>query len=197
LPPAMADVLSALARYGLLLKQDKRLPNVVSLVTGETVSTSWWSHPQGRLIFSVLRELSEHPDVLLTKLLSGKDTLVHRRLWPAFVAVADSGEPWQRRNLSAKAKSLLSQVRGSDGPLRSSGPAVRELVSRLLVHAVEVHTESGRHETAIEPWSVWAMKAEVVPARSAIEARAELERASRALGAPASALPWSSPGAAR
>ena len=190
MPAAMADVLSALARYGLLLKQDKRLPNVVSLLTGETLSTSWWSHPQGRLIFSVLRELSEHPDVLFTKLLSGKDTLVHRRLWPAFLAVADSGEPWQRRSLSAKAERLLSQVLGSNGPVCSSGAAAKELQSRLLVHAVEVHTEQGRHEMALEPWSAWSLKSSILPAKSPDQARADLETVCRGIDAPLSALPW-------
>src|SRR2546423_8801307 len=82
-----AAVLAALSQHGLLLKQDKELPNVVTILTGEKLSTSWWSHPKGKLIFRVLSELADHPDVIVTKLLAGTDTLVHRRLWPALVAL--------------------------------------------------------------------------------------------------------------
>jgi hypothetical protein len=65
-------ILDVLSSSGLLLKQDKLLPNVITLVTGESLRTSWWSHPKGRLIFAVLGELADHPDVLFVKLLLGK-----------------------------------------------------------------------------------------------------------------------------
>jgi hypothetical protein len=189
-PASTAKVLSTLARLGLLLNQDKRLPNVVTLVTGEALSTSWWSHPKGRLIFSVLSELSDHPDVLFTKLLHGKDTLVHRSLWPAFLTVATAAEPWQQRNLSSGARKLLAQVNEAGAPVRSSGPAVKDLVSRLLVHSKQVHTESGRHEMAIESWSVWSAHSGVAPTKSLDEAREAIERACQGIGAPTSILPW-------
>ena len=62
------DVLTALAGHGLLLKQDKQLPSVVGIVTGESLSMSWWSHPNADVIFSVLSDLAEHPDVACAKL---------------------------------------------------------------------------------------------------------------------------------
>ena len=183
-------VLSSLNRHGLLLKQDKRLPNVVTLVTGETLETSWWSHPKGNLIFRVLDELSDHPDVLFTKLLAGKDTLVHRSLWPEFLAVASSGESWQRRELSAGALRLLGKIRRARRPVLSSGPTVKELTSRLLVNSVQVHTESGQHQTALESWTRWSRRIGVASRGSAIEARSALEAACAAIGAPLRALPW-------
>ena len=70
--------MDALVQNGLLLKQDKSLPSVVGIFTGETVSGSWWSHPRAHEIFAVLNELTDHSDVLVTKLLYRKDTLVHR-----------------------------------------------------------------------------------------------------------------------
>src|SRR5207247_1545232 len=140
-----ARVLDILSQSGLLLKQDKCLPNVVTLVTGESLSTSWWSHPKGRLIFAVLSELSDHPDVLFTKLLYRKVTLVHRRLWPALLAVASAGEPWQKRGLLPAARALLTSVTESNTAVRGSGQAVKELEFRLLIHGDQVHTESGHH----------------------------------------------------
>ena len=93
-----ALLMRLLSEQGLLLQQDKVLPNVVALVTGETLSGSWWQHPQARAIFQSLGELADHPDVLLTKLVSGKVTLVHRRLWPAVLAVAIAREPGNLRD---------------------------------------------------------------------------------------------------
>src|SRR5712691_9917836 len=96
-------VLAALAANGLLLTQDKALLNVVGILTGESLSTSWWSHPKSHLIFSVLSELADHPDVLITKLLYRKDTLVHRTLWPAVLAVGSARNQWQVQGLSVDA----------------------------------------------------------------------------------------------
>ena len=187
---ATSRVLEALSNSGLLLNQDKRLPNVVTLLTGEAVSKSWWSHPKGRLIFAALSELSEHPDVLFSKLLNGKVTLIHRKLWPAFLSVALADEPWQTRGLSARGQQLLASLHESKGPVRSSGPAVKELEVRLLAHARQVHTDSGRHELLLEPWTVWARRNRVKRLRSLSLAKQELEQAAQAIGAPRAALPW-------
>jgi hypothetical protein len=189
-PAATPEVLSDLSRFGLLLKQDKCLPSVVTILLGEPLATSWWSHPEGRRIFRVLREIGDHPDVLLTKLLRGKDTLVHRSLWPAFLAVATSGEPWQTQRLSAAARQLLRQTQRAKAPVTSVGAPVRELASRLLVHTAEVHTPGGAHRVTIDAWSSWAAGTGIAPLPSLPGARQRLEAACRALGAPLAALPW-------
>src|SRR4030095_1027726 len=107
-------VLAALADNGLLLKQDKTLPNVVGILTGESLSSSWWSHPKSHLIFAVLSELADHPDVLVTKMLYGKDTLVHKSLWRAVLALGKAREPWQMHLLSDEAKSFLERLDAGD-----------------------------------------------------------------------------------
>ncbi|HEY2798539.1 MAG TPA: hypothetical protein VGK26_11675 [Thermoanaerobaculia bacterium] len=183
-------VLRELRAKGLLLQQDKALPSVVGIVTGESLRGSWWSHPKGRLIFTVLSELADRPDVLFTKLLSGKVTLVHRRLWPALAAVGAAREPWQLRGLSPAARRLLARVDRGGAGVRASGAAAKELEARLLVVARQVHTESGRHETALQDWGEWSAAARCRPLRSAASARRTLERAAARLGAPPEALPW-------
>lgn len=187
-----AAVLKALARTGLLLKQDKHLPSVVALIVGGPLASSWWSHPEGRLIFRVLSALADHPDVLLTKLLFAKDTLVHRTLWPALLAVAGTAEPWQTQRLSPQARALFKRACSAKAPLGAAGPPVRELQSRLLLHAAEVHTPSGRHQMVLRPWSSWAAQTRTAPLASAEEGRQQLAAAAAALGAPLSALPWQS-----
>ena len=72
-----------------------RLPNVAELVAGEPISGSWWGHPQGHAIFAALQSLDDSPDVVRLRLVNGKVTLVHRRMWPALVRVADRFTPRQ------------------------------------------------------------------------------------------------------
>ncbi len=185
-----AGVLKALAQSGLLLNQHTSSPNVVTLVTGEILRTSWWSHPEGRLIYAVLSDLSEHPDVLFTKLLYRKITLVHRDLWPALLSVASGNEAWQLLGLSAAARDLWTKVNKSTVPILAAGRTVKEIEFRLLARTVEVHTESGRHQIALEPWSVWGRRVAVKRLRSSELGRREIETAVSALGIPSSALPW-------
>src|SRR5438552_2625869 len=53
----------ALEEYGLLLLQDKALPSVVGIITGERVAGSWWSHSRSQEIFRRLGELESTGDV--------------------------------------------------------------------------------------------------------------------------------------
>ena len=185
-------VLAVLADTGLLLVQDKRLPNVVTTITGESPATSWWSHPKGGEIFAVLAELDDHPDVAFIKLLNRKVTLVHRQLWPALLAIVSHAEPWQMDGLSAAAQRLLTEVNESAVPVLATGPVVKELETRLLVHAEQVHGQSGKHELALQSWALWARKRKVKPLRSLAAAREEMDRAIERIGAKPSALPWPS-----
>lgn len=189
-PGATARVLVALEQHGLLLQQDRELPSVVALVTGDAPRTSWWSHPEGRVVFAVLSHLAEHEDVLFTKLLAGKVTLVHRRLWPELLAVARGRAEWQTRGLSGEARQLLART--DEGAREASGKAVQALEARLLVHAEQVHTVSGRHALRVESWDGWARRRRVRAARSLSRAQRTLEEAARALGAEPGTLPWPS-----
>src|SRR5262245_48059619 len=83
-----ARVLAALAERGLLLLADQRLPSVATLVAGEPVRGSWWGHARGGAIFAVAQRLEAlAPEVVCARLVSGKETYLHRRLWPALVGV--------------------------------------------------------------------------------------------------------------
>jgi hypothetical protein len=160
------DVEKALAKEGLLLMQDKTAASVVGIITGEKLSGSWWSHPKGKAIFACVERLREHADVIESRLIAGKITFIHRRLWPEFLALAQSGEAWQKRGLSKNAKP-------------------QELQERLLVHAEQVHTESGKHELRLQPW-----RSDIVPSADLAAARATIEAAVTRIGAKVASLPW-------
>ena len=49
---------------GLLLVQDQSFPNVVTIMTGESLLRSWWSHPQSMEVLRHLCAVTSHPDVL-------------------------------------------------------------------------------------------------------------------------------------
>ena len=182
-------LLSPLKELGLLLQQDKILPNAVTILAGETLAGSWWSHPRARVIFRCLGELADHPDVLQTKLVSGKVTFVHRRLWPMLLAVASAHETWQLDGLSKAAKRLLDQLE-TRRELRASGAPVKEIERRLLAHGEQVHTRAGRHETRLETWKTWSKRARCRSNLTANEGRYALEEAVRLLGGVGGELPW-------
>src|SRR5260370_14385603 len=143
------SVLAALTANGLLLTQDKALPNVVGILTGESLRTSWWGHPKAHLIFSVLSELADHPDVLFTKLLYRKDTLVHRSLWSAVLAVGGAREQWQVQALSGESERLLERLREGGGAVRGVGAPLKGIERSLLGRTQELPTASGPPETVL------------------------------------------------
>jgi hypothetical protein len=63
--------------------------SLVEAVAGQTIRGTWWGHPKGRAIFRATRAVRDSSDVLVCRLLGGKITYVHRRLWPALVHLAD------------------------------------------------------------------------------------------------------------
>ena len=191
-------LLSALEEHGLLLESDALLPSVASLVVGAPVKGSWWSHPKGRAIFAACGMLADHPDVLISKLVSGKVTYVHRRLWGALLCVARARDGWQTRGLTAKARSLVRRV-DEEGSIRAdragaSGRDAAELERRLLVHSRSAPTETGAPQRMLESWEHWARAARLRGRRQPPDrARAALEEALALMNERTGAkgrLPW-------
>lgn len=84
------DVMARLVDAGMLLQSAKGpIPNVADLIAGESIKGSWWGHPKGHEIFNALNELADSADVVRLRLVRRKVTLVHRRIWPALVQLAD------------------------------------------------------------------------------------------------------------
>ena len=82
--------MTTLIEHGMLLESAHGpLPSVAELVAGERISGSWWAHPSSHAIFDAINTLAGSPDVVRARLVNGKVTLVHRRVWCALVRVAD------------------------------------------------------------------------------------------------------------
>ena len=202
------SALAAIGEHGVLLETDRAFPSLVALLAGGPVKGTWWAHPLANEIYMLGQRLMNQRDVLFIRLVTGKMTYVHRRLWRPLYAIATARQPWQLADLPRTAKSMLQTVdrRGSFrmDEIRSSrtakelGGDARILETRLLVFGDDVHTDSGAHVKRIETWPLWAKRMQLGTAQlpSIDEAREELEgivtRLNQKYNADAN-LPWLMP----
>lgn len=192
---ALNRVREALEKHGLLPAHDTLIPSVSNLVAGRPIRGSWWGDPAGRQIYLVLNALGEQ--VAWSKLLGGRVTLVHQRLWGSLSAVGEQDAGWQYEGLGEIERSALRIVRET-GEAKSDalgvpsgtkpGKIVAELERRLLLIGDQEHTEGGHHSRTVRTWSRW-YSGERPPISDSI---AMLEAAAESLGA-VSGLPWSPP----
>jgi hypothetical protein len=83
-------------QHGVMLESARGpLPNLAELVAGEPIRGSWWGHPAGHAIFDAINEVADSAEVVRLRLVNGKVTLVHRRLWPALVRISGRLRPEQ------------------------------------------------------------------------------------------------------
>ena len=88
-PVRPAQAVALVRRHGIVLQAAHGpVPSLADAIAGERIRGSWWGHSKGRAIFLAARGVCNSPDVLVCKLVDGKITYVHRRLWPALVKMA-------------------------------------------------------------------------------------------------------------
>lgn len=192
---AVGRVREALDRHGILPAHDATIPSVSNLVAGRPIRGSWWGDPAGRQIYLVLNTIGD--DVAWPKLLGGKVTLVHRRLWASLAAVGEQEASWQYESLGDVERAALQVVREAGSAKTDElgipagtkpGKIVTELERRLLVIADQEHTEAGHHLRTVRTWATW-----LADSRPPLEeAIAALDAAAESLGA-RDLLPWSVP----
>ena len=84
--------LAFIEKHGIVLASARGpVPSIAEEVAGEPIVGSWWAHPKGKAIFAALSEIDDAFDVRCFKLVDGKVTFVHRRMWPALVRLAKDG----------------------------------------------------------------------------------------------------------
>jgi hypothetical protein len=209
LESALETARAELERLGLLLFSDPALPSLVGIIVGEPLRSSWWGHPRGHVIYEAMNRLDDDREVLSSKLVAGKVTYVHKRLWPAVYALGTAREAWQLEAIAAGARWLLEEV-DAQGALRTDlvtppsalrgskriADFARDLERRLLVHAMETHTPSGAHAKVLQTWPRWASEVQLSQHEplSAAQARLQLEQSAARLAADVSEgvvqLPW-------
>jgi hypothetical protein len=87
-PPAL-DPLAFVETHGVVLASARgKVPNLAEAVAGAPIKGSWWAHAKGKAIFEAMNVVADSADVRCFKLVDGKVTFVHRRVWPALVRLA-------------------------------------------------------------------------------------------------------------
>ena len=76
-------------KHGIVLESAVGpVPSIAAAIAGEAIRGSWWAHPRSHEIFELTRGIRNRDDILVCRLVGGKVTFVHRRLWPALVRAA-------------------------------------------------------------------------------------------------------------
>jgi len=82
------DALDFVRRHGVVLESAAgAVPSLAAEIAGAPVAGRWWTHARGREIFALTRAVRDSPDVLVCRVVDGRISFVHRRLWPALVRV--------------------------------------------------------------------------------------------------------------
>ena len=83
------DAIAFVRKHGVVLECGKGpVPNFAEAVAGTPIRGSWWNHPAGKRIFQATRLVRDSKQILVCRLVEGKITYVHRRMWPAVVRLA-------------------------------------------------------------------------------------------------------------
>jgi hypothetical protein len=83
------QALNFVEKHGIVLQAARGpVPSLAEAIAGGPIRGSWWGHPKGKEIFRAAAAVVASGDVLVCKLVDGKITYVHRRLWPALVRLA-------------------------------------------------------------------------------------------------------------
>ncbi len=84
------DAIAFVREHGIVLASARGpVPRLTEAIAGGPIKGSWWGHPKSHLVFAIFERIADSPDILTCRLVDGKVTFVHRRLWPALARIAD------------------------------------------------------------------------------------------------------------
>jgi uncharacterized lipoprotein NlpE involved in copper resistance len=88
-PTTPRAALAFVRRHGVVLMAARGpVPSLAEAIAGGPFRGSWWGHPLGKVMFRLFDAVADSRDVLVCRLVEGKITFVHRRVWPALVRLA-------------------------------------------------------------------------------------------------------------
>jgi hypothetical protein len=121
---------------GVVLESGRgHVPSLAEAVAGEPIRGSWWAHPKGREIFRCTRAVRDSADVLVCRVVDGKVTYIHRRLWPAIVRLA--------KLFSAPRLAAIREVHSSSGKHKLEITPFPRWVPKHVIRAADSLTDSG------------------------------------------------------
>jgi hypothetical protein len=138
------EALAFVQRHGVVLASAKgTAPRLTEAIVGEAIEGSWWTHPKSRHIYSILGAVTDSDQILVCRLIGGKITLVHRRLWPCLIRIAKRFAPEQ-----------LAQVREEHTP---SGRHASHVVPfpQWVPPEVSAQADAVDEQQALAVFGVW------------------------------------------
>jgi hypothetical protein len=122
------QAISFVKANGVVLESGRGpVPSLAEAIAGAPIRGSWWAHPKADTIFVCSRAIRESADVLVCRLVGGKITYVHRRLWPALVRLAG--------RFDADRLAVIEEVQTSSGRHKVNITTVREWVPDEVAEA--------------------------------------------------------------
>jgi hypothetical protein len=100
-------------------------PNLAERIAGEPISGSWWGHRKASQIFHCSRAVRDASEVLVCRLVEGKITYVHRRLWPALVKL--------QKQFAGKRLSAIREVHTAQGKHVTTAIAFPKWVPKAVI----------------------------------------------------------------
>ncbi len=122
--------------HGVVLESGRgSAASLAEAVAGGPIRGSWWGHAKGNEIFLCTRAVRQSPDVLVCRLVGGKVTYVHRRLWPALLRLA---EEFDAARLAA-----IREVHTASGKHKVETTPFPEWVPKEVLRAAKQLTREG------------------------------------------------------
>jgi hypothetical protein len=142
----MRDSLAFVKREGIVLQAAQgRVPNLAEFVAGAPIRGSWWGHAKGKDIFRAANQVVDSGHVLVCRLVGGKVTFVHRRLWPALIRLA--------ARLPADGLDQISEEHTASGHHERRVTAFPEWVPPEVARQAALLSEAGAEEQLARwPW---------------------------------------------
>ncbi len=140
-----AQAIRLISRHGILLESaDGPVPSLLALVRPHREKGNWWNQPGAKAFFILTRSVRASADVLVCRLIRGKITFVHRRLWPAIAH--------ECRAIAAARLSQVKETHTSRGFHRvDSIPFERWLDSGIASKGARMSDTAARSKLA--PWA--------------------------------------------
>ncbi len=133
--------------HGVVMETAKGpVPTLAHGVAGEAIRGSWWSHPKAHAIHAATLEARDSADILTCRIVRGKVTLVHKRLWPALVRIAC--------NLPVERLAFVREIHTPSGAHRVEEEPYPKWVPSDVKKASELLTK----DKAIEALGNWVLQ---------------------------------------
>jgi len=144
------EALRFIEEHGIVLESAHGpVLNLADTVLGRSRRGSWWGHPGGKAFFGLTRRIRANKNVLVCRLVDGKVTYVHRRVWPALARLVG--------RIGIARLAAIREIHTDTGAHRTTRTAFRKWVgSDVIAKAATLSEEDAFAQ--LGPWARTPMR---------------------------------------